>query len=169
LFGYISNGYASGSSTIKNLGVTDSYIKGEYYVGGLVGQNNERCTIRNSYFTGTIIGEGYVGGLVGTNTGIISNSYSISKVSGKLTRIIRFFKGIKYNNFGGLAGTNWGGNEIGPLYGTIDNSFYDKKISCQNDTGKGDGKTTAEMELIKQAFKAESIRSNMQEKAKEEK
>jgi len=71
------------TGTIKNLGLVAFYIKGggEYYVGGLVG-NNYNGTINNSYATGTVDGAYYVGGLVGNNYGgTISNSYSTSTVT----------------------------------------------------------------------------------------
>jgi len=77
LFGHIVRG------TIKNLGVTASYIKGGGYTGGLVG-NFKSGTISNCYFSGTVIGSWSVGGLVGeTMDSKIINSYSISMVTGE--------------------------------------------------------------------------------------
>ena len=105
--------------TVKNLGITASYIRGSFSVGGLAGGNIG--TIINSYFTGTVNGRANViGGLVGENSGDISNSYSISIVSGA-------------DIVGGLAGNN-GGKKYGiegysqkygiEFSGTIDSSYF---------------------------------------------
>ncbi|MBH5316418.1 S-layer homology domain-containing protein [Paenibacillus sp. GSMTC-2017] len=138
--GKISNSYATGT------------VGGTNYVGGLVGFQQFGSTISNSYFSGSIDGYYEVGGLVGRNqNGSINNSYNLGAVSG-------------YNSVGGLVGLNAygivsnsynagvvkGANQLGGLVsniygGSISNSFYDKDTAKQSDTGKGDGKTTAEM------------------------
>lgn len=147
LFGSIGSG-----GTIKKLGVTASYIKGNVYsgvlaglnnggtiinsysagivegsmIGGLVGSNMTNSTISNSYSSVAISTESYGGGgLVGYNYGTINNSYSIGVVMGQGVTI------------GGLVGYN--------SNGIINNSYYDIQTSGQNDEGKGEGKTTAEM------------------------
>jgi hypothetical protein len=115
LFGYIARG------TIKNLGVTASYIKGGTYVGGLLGLHKYGQIINcyssawvkggiysgglvgdigdgkiiRSYFTGMVAGESIAGGLVGTILGEINSSYSASTVTGKYSA-------------GGLAGSSVG-------------------------------------------------------------
>lgn len=62
----------------------------ETRVGGLVGVNEEKGVIENSYNTGDIISEiidnesivtSYMGGIAGKNNGKINNSYSIGKLS----------------------------------------------------------------------------------------
>jgi hypothetical protein len=85
------------SAVIKNLGVTDSYVRGAEFVGGLVGHNNGEIT--NSYFIGTVRGQvRHIGGLVGQNyPGTIINSYSAGLVFGGDTGMV-----------GGLVGTNAG-------------------------------------------------------------
>ena len=99
LFGY-------NEGTIKNIGVTESYIKGEYSVGGVCSSNygtisgcynagtvngNDRVggvcgenngTISNSYNSGTVIGNCYVGGVCGWKTGTISNCYNTGTING---------------------------------------------------------------------------------------
>jgi len=65
---------------IKNLGVIASYIKGNEYIGGLVGGMNFGV-ISNSYFTGVVEGTNTVGGIVCINFGSISNSYSTGTVT----------------------------------------------------------------------------------------
>ncbi|MEJ6951923.1 GLUG motif-containing protein [Natronospora cellulosivora (SeqCode)] len=111
----------------KNRGkISNSYstgkVDGENNVGGLVGENSRN--ISNSHSTATVIGIDNVGGLVGENSNEIINSYSTGKVDGE-------------NNVGGLVGEN--------DYGEITNSYYDEETSNQNDTGKGEPKTTEDM------------------------
>ncbi len=66
----------SSNTTIKNLGIINSNIKGGDYVGGLVGSNGASSgTIQNCYISdSTVIGNDYVGGIVG--------AYSRLKISG---------------------------------------------------------------------------------------
>ena len=93
LFGY-NNG------TIKNVGVTKSYIKGDYYVGGVCGENHG--SISNCYNSGTVSGK-YVGGVCGRNySGTISDCYNLGKVN-------------SYYYAGGICGNN---------YDTISNCYY---------------------------------------------
>jgi hypothetical protein len=111
--------------------ITLSYATGNVQnastcVGGLVGQNRGG-SIENCYATGAVTGTWAVGGLAGDNYGApasIVNSYAAGLVTGT-------------TNPGGLAGQN---NQSGP----ITSSYYDQTTG-QSDTGKGTGKTTAEM------------------------
>ncbi len=68
LFGYVS------SPTIKNVGVVDSYIKGNQYVGGIFGYSNGAAKISNCYNSATIYanynGDSYAGGICG---GVLNN------------------------------------------------------------------------------------------------
>ena len=94
LFGY-NNG------TIKNVGVTKSYIKGDYYVGGVCGENHG--SISNCYNSGTVSGKDFsIGGVCGENNGTISNCYNSGYVSGEYA-------------VGGVCGRN---------YDTISNCYY---------------------------------------------
>ena len=83
--GSISTSYATGT------------VKGGYYVGGLVG-DNENGTIWTSYAMVAVTGMTHVGGLVGYNapTGSIQASYATGAVSGT-------------TDVGGLVGRNNGG------------------------------------------------------------
>jgi flagellin-like protein len=109
LFGLIGEG-----GEVKNVGVINVNITGDWYVGGLVGSNSDG-TVSNSYSTGNVTGEGVkTGGLVGQNdNGNISNSYSTGNVTGE-------------KRVGGLVGKN---NE-----GTVSNSY-----STGNVTGGDNG------------------------------
>jgi hypothetical protein len=59
-------GYTSSNTIIKNLGVTDSRIKGDIYANGLVGWNNG--IIIDCYASASVEGVINVGGLVGGNS-----------------------------------------------------------------------------------------------------
>ena len=84
-------GYANGAK-IKNVGVIDSYINANNYVGGICGYcYNTSTTINNCYNTGTVSGgTNYVSGICGYN-GTQTNCYNTGKVLG-------------YNNVGGICG-----------------------------------------------------------------
>jgi len=100
-------------------------ILGVIRVGGLVGQNINNAYIFNAYSSGIVTGNDFVGGLIGDNEGEVHNSYSSSLVTGE-------------SNTGGLIGVN---NKNGGII----SSYYDNEVSGQNDTGKGEGKTTEQM------------------------
>lgn len=97
--------FGHNEGTIKNIGVTESYIKGDYSVGGVCGLNNTlRGTISNCYNSGAISGNEEVGGVCGyNNEGTISDCYNSGIVSGDW-----------------LVGSVCGYN----LYGTISNCYY---------------------------------------------
>jgi hypothetical protein len=140
LFGYVSSG-----GIIKNLGVYASYIKGDYIVGGLVG-NNMGATINNCSFTGTIMAESYAGGLVGQNVaGKINNSFSTGSITGT---------GSANGSVGGLVGRNAdegdstisnsyststviGKSKVGGLVGENDMSIISDSYSTGMVTGEG--------------------------------
>ena len=85
LFGCCQN------ATIKNICVTDGYINGRDFVGGVVGSNyaysGSTATVSNCYNTGSVTGSDQVGGIVGQNyadsdTAIVSNCYNTGSVAG---------------------------------------------------------------------------------------
>ncbi len=108
-----------------NVSYSEMTVTGIKNIGGFVGQNSNDGIINNSYSTGTVVGEHYVGGFIGWNLGTISYSYSIGIVAG-----------VSFT--GGFAGID---------RGNITFCYYNKETSRQSDTGKGEGKTTAEMKL----------------------
>jgi len=101
LFGALGGGWNE-VGVIRDMVTVNVTVTGNYYVGGLVGQNLD-STVSNSYSTGSVTGNEYVGGLVGRNAGTVSNSYSTGSVSGN-------------SSVGGLMGDNWDG--------TVSNSYY---------------------------------------------
>ena len=90
LFGQIR--ISSSEIAIANLGLLDVDVRGNNFVGGLVGDIIGRIT--NSYVTGSVSGSSQVGGLVGDNSGNITNSYATASVEGA------------DDNVGGLVGQN---------------------------------------------------------------
>ncbi len=76
LFGY-NNG------TIKNLGITKSYIRGYKHIGGVVGCNDDDAVVINCYNTSTISGFDEVGGIVGRSTyGPVTDCYNTGNITG---------------------------------------------------------------------------------------
>ena len=109
-------GELSGSGTIKNLGIVDSWIRG-YHVGGVCGES--AGTITYCYFSGTINVElANAGGLCGENSGTITNSYNMGKVSGISSG----------NGIGGVCGAN---------SGTITNSYNIGTVSATDQAAAG--------------------------------
>lgn len=111
--------------------IMDTYAvgpaEGEEDVGGLVG-TNANGSVSDSFAVGTVTGESLVGGLVGANNnGIVSDCYAAGEVGGAGS-----------TGIGGLVG--WNGGEI---Y----SSYYDTDTTGQEDTGKGEPRTTEEMQL----------------------
>jgi hypothetical protein len=99
LFGYIDSG-----GQVKNMGVENVNLTGQYSVGGLTGNNYG--TISSCSASGAVTGTGEiaeVGGLVGYNNGIILNCTASGSVNG--------------NQFvGGLAGFNSNNGSVSNCY-----------------------------------------------------
>ena len=83
LFGYVETSSLSYPVTIKNIGITNSFIQGGKYIGGVVG-SAYTATIINCYNTGSVEGTGdYVGGVVGYASGAtIESCYNTGAVTG---------------------------------------------------------------------------------------
>ncbi len=136
LFGWIEN------AMITSLGIIDADITGYYYVGALVGRN-DNSTINNCFGSGEIHGEWNIGMLSGTssNGSIIEECYSAGEIYG-----VRYVGGlVGYNNAtlnnsysnaglfdgprksGGLVGINHENGIINDSYSTgfVDNTASD--------------------------------------------
>lgn len=125
LFGWIEN------ATITSLGVVDTDITGYYYVGALVGRNDNSSIIK-CFSSGEISGEWNIGMLSGTsaNGSIIEECYSAGEIYG-----VRYVGGlVGYNNAtlnssysnAGLFGGPWkSGGLVGinHEYGIINDSY----------------------------------------------
>jgi len=76
LFGYIDM-----SSKISNLGIANSYIKGNTHVGGIIGENYGITT--NNYNKGIVMGNCWVGVIsVYIKDGKVSKNYNIGTIKG---------------------------------------------------------------------------------------
>ncbi len=121
LFGCLGEG-----ASVEKIGIVDSYVNGNEYVGGIVGENGGMIT--NCYAVVNVSGNEEVGGLVGEDFGgTISNTYAAGDVSGS-------------DNTGGLVGDS--------KYVRGFNSFWDVNKTGQDGSAGGTGKTTAEMKDI---------------------
>jgi hypothetical protein len=132
LFGRIVGG------TIKNIGVTASYFKGDTAIGGLVG-NNEG-TVSNSYSSALVTGKYLVGGLTGNSNGEINDSYSTSEVIGD--NGVGGFTGINAGTVRGsyfsgtVTGISYVGGFAGSNSGTIDFSHSTGAVNGTDSIGK---------------------------------
>ena len=79
--GLIANCY---EAIIKNVGVIDSYLHGDFDVGGILGYSDGSSSISNCFNTSTIIAsDGCAGGICGYNGGcLINNCFNTGKISG---------------------------------------------------------------------------------------
>jgi hypothetical protein len=123
LFGYMTLG------NISNLGLINSSVTGDYYVGGIVGLHFSG-NIVNSYSNGTIKGICGVGGLVGQQSnGLINNSYSTANINGSC----QLGGLVGYQNAGGISNSYATGNVLGSstsvggligfISGSVNNSY----------------------------------------------
>ena len=110
LFGLVCSEYNSNYwAEIKNLGIINSNIKGNVYVGGIAGYCYNNTIISNCYNKASVSGLGYVGGITGGTTsstsGIIMNCFNSGKISfsGYGPYTIYDNKGIE-RYFGGICG-----------------------------------------------------------------
>lgn len=105
LFGYYSG-------VTKNLGILDSYMRGNYCIGGICGCN-DGGTIQNCYSAATVCGDSYIGGICGRSrsNSIIENCYNAGYIYGA-TRSI-----------GGICGDNYSTIESCYNIGIIEGNF----------------------------------------------
>ena len=133
LFGYVSG-------TVQNLTVSGS-VKGDDYVGGVVGQNNG--TVTNCAFSGSVSGVGPVGGVVGYNISSVTNCYNTGEVSGgagvggvvgdNISSVENCYNTGTVIGSGGLAGgvvgQNSSGDSSGDSSGSVTNSYNTGAVS----------------------------------------
>jgi len=125
-------------------------------VGGIVGGMESSATA--SYINGVVSvcnidGDGQLGGAFGQSYANINNSYSNSSVVGSGQRVGGFIGGMyggtltnTYSSGSVSTGVDHGGHVGYKSAGTITSSYYDTNVSGFSDTGKGEPKTTAEMQ-----------------------
>lgn len=126
LFGYVAQG-----STVKRIGVDDSYFGGNTYVGGIAGQN--AGTIENCYTYCTVTdGTSYVGGISGYTSGNVKNCYNTGIADSS------------DNYCGGIAGGVSAASNLSNCY-YLSDSAKDGKGTSQNGIGNtASGNTTAD-------------------------
>jgi uncharacterized repeat protein (TIGR02543 family) len=136
LFGYVGWG-----GVIKNLGVVNVTVTGQWSVGGLVGRNSDYGTVSNSYSTGSVSGDNYVGGLVGGNYygGNVTHSYSTGSVTGNLRvgGLVGGNYGIVSNSYstGNVSGDDYVGGLVGYSYASVSNSYSTGNVTGNEDVG----------------------------------
>ena len=115
----------SAAAEIRHVGFVGGNIRGQSYVGALVGEN--RGAISFGYGNSTVTGSGQVGGLAGQNYGNVSNSYATGTISGGT-----YSGGLVGFNMSGAtiqssysSGSLSGGNRLGGLVGVNDGSVSD--------------------------------------------
>ena len=106
---------ACSGATIKNVGVIDSYLRGCYNVGGILGYSDVSSSITNCFNTSTIIATSSVGGIAGYNGGCaITNCFNTGKVDGSssyIGGIVGQRNGTTTNNYvleGSVSSANGG-------------------------------------------------------------
>ena len=128
-------GYVGSEGTVQNLTVSGS-VKGDDYVGGVVGQNHG--SVENCDFTGSVKGNNnYIGGVVGYNGGTVENCYNIGEVSGNYVGGVVGYNGANVENcYNTGSGTVKGNNYVGGVVGW--NSSGGGVTNCYN-TGSVNG------------------------------
>jgi The GLUG motif. len=163
---------AANYGTISNCSVSGT-VKGNQYVGGLVGVNKSSGVISGCYSTAFVTQNANgsdIGGLVGRNYGTISNCYargavdcsvSLGGYAGGLVGTNASTATIKNCYSTGSVTTGPGsyyGGLLGMQAGSMVACFYDKDTSGMSDTGKGTGCDTAAMKTAS-TFSSWSISS----------
>lgn len=146
--------FSDSVTEVKNVILENCSVTGDYYVGGLLGQN--RGTVSNCFVSGTVNGNRYCGGLIGNSRfdyAPVSNCYSSCSVYGEmyiggLVGYLREFSSVvncyskgsvtyDYLPSGGLIGCS--------TDGVVTNSFWDTETSGMATSWGGTGLTSAEM------------------------
>jgi len=126
LFGYIVT-----TGTVKNVNVTESYIKGSNAVGAIAGCNNGSISGCNN--SGNVSGKWYVGGIAG-NDYVICSAYE-SSISGCCnTGTVT----AQYQNAGGITGY---------MSGNVINCYNAGFVNCNDTTGGIVGNSSATVQF----------------------
>lgn len=126
-------GNSGGGSIIANLGVAESYIYGDTYVGGVVGYNGAGYndveysggTVTNCYNTGSVTGKDHVGGVAGINEDTVTDCYNVGSINGN-----KYVGGVVGGNSwddtvtdccntGIVTGKDYAGGVVGENNGTV--------------------------------------------------
>ncbi len=104
-------------------------IQGEFYVGGLIGDNSNEGQVTQCYSAGTVHGmRNYVGGLVGLNNAQVDKSYSTGTVTGE--RAVGGLLGANGSGYvancystGAVTGRSSVGGLVGGNFGTVSQCY----------------------------------------------
>ncbi len=122
---------------IRDVGVVNSTVIGDDYVGGLVGIN--MGTVSNSYAVGSASGNISVGGLVGYNQGPVSNCYATGNETGNLSigGLLGYSEETVSNSYstGSVSGDSRVGGLVGLSHGTVSNSYSTASVAGDLDVG----------------------------------
>ena len=130
--------FGRSSGTIKNLGVVNSYIKGNKYVGAVCGSNNVGGKIENCYNAGYVDGNRHqVGGLCGSNNGEIACSYNKGTVAG--AQLVGGVCGLNENgtiancyNAGSVSGTGYNIGGVCGINRAMEQNVTSTITNCYN-------------------------------------
>ncbi len=145
LFGYVYSSSSSYPITIQNIGVTNSFIQGYQYVGGVVGYaSGTTTTITNCYNTGSVESSGnQVGGVVGyaAGTKTITNCYNTGAVSGSGNYVGGVVGSSSYTtitncyNRSTVSGSSYVGGVVGSSSDTTITNCYNRGSVTSTATG----------------------------------
>lgn len=126
-------GNGSVLATITNLGISESYISGKQYVGGVVGHMNG--LLSNCFNRGTVKGtEDYVGGVAGqgnylstcNNSGDVSGTNNVGGVTGMGSNLHNSYNSGKISGSDFVGGVTGTGESIRNSYnsGDVSGSYF---------------------------------------------
>ena len=123
---------------VQNVGVIDSYFRGDSGVGGVVGYNTG--TVQNCYNAGTVTGSSYTGGVIGENSGTVEGSYNTGTVNGSVYAggVVGYNNGTVENcyNAGAVSSETAVGGVAGfSIVGTVQNSYNTGTVSGNYNVG----------------------------------
>ena len=143
LFGYVYSYSTSYPSEIKNVKLVNADVKGNSYVGGVIGYTaSSYTTILNCSVDGNITGLSNVGGIIGSGSADISNCINNAEVMGETN--IGGIIGRPLNseilnsyNFGLLNGSSNVGGIVGIISNslTLENCYNYGSITGENNVG----------------------------------
>ena len=137
LFGCVGKG-----GTVKNVNVTDSYLSGNWNVGGICGQNNGG-TVKNCTSGCTVTGVRSTGGICGSNQiSSVLNCHNTGKVTGT-ENLIGGVCGYNENSIlqeSDNTGKVTGKTEVGGVcgensYGTVNGCYNTGEVSGEANVG----------------------------------
>ena len=149
-------GVSGEHAVVKNLGVVNSYIKGNGNVGGIAGVVIDGGTITHSFFEGTVeSSDVFTGGIASicSNGSSITDCYTVGNIFANDMNCggivgYNYSPSIVANCYTLMVVRNTSRGTTGSIYGyntgTVSNCYYDKQLSRLGNT-EAMGKLTVEM------------------------